>query len=172
MSLFLDCDLKRKDAMKKFANRNIRFILAAISVVRSTHPNPYSNRCSKKNYTRHQHLVPVLFKYYRNRHYREFIEDFGDWKRVLETMDLLEVPHSSNSCNLMRDPCGSFLVHFRNKTPIHFYTKKLRNRSPAKNFQSPPYPLPEIFQADLDCISRTLTPENQKFCSMYMRFVA
>jgi hypothetical protein len=49
--------------------------------------------------------------------------------------------------------------------------KKFRNRSPAKFFQSTPQPLHRIFQADLDCISRPLTPENEKFCRINTHFV-
>jgi len=51
-----------------------------------------------------------------------------------------------------------------------FY-KKFRIRFAQKNFQSTPHPLPEIFQSILDFIFRTISPENQKFCSMYIHFV-
>ncbi len=51
-------------------SRNIRFIQAAISVVKSTHLKPYTSKFSKRIYTQQQHLVLVLFKDYRNQHYR------------------------------------------------------------------------------------------------------
>jgi len=35
----------------------------------------------------------MLFKDFRNQHYREFIEDIGDMEGVQETLDLSEVPH-------------------------------------------------------------------------------
>jgi len=83
----------RKETIKKLASRNIRFIQAAISVVKSTHLKPYSCKYSKKIYTQHQLLVLVLFKDYRNQHYREFIEDVGDMEGVQEILDLSEIPH-------------------------------------------------------------------------------
>jgi len=82
-----------KETNKKSTSRNIRFIRAAISVVKSTHLKPYSCKFSKKTYTQNQLLVLILFKDYRNQHYREFIEDVGDMKNVQETLDLSVVPH-------------------------------------------------------------------------------
>src|SRR5208337_3481599 len=79
--------------IKKSASRNIRFVQTAISIVKSTHLNPYSCRFSKKIYTQHQLLVLILFKDFRDQHYREFIEDVGDMDRVREILDLSEVPH-------------------------------------------------------------------------------
>jgi len=83
----------RKETIKKSASRNIRFIQTAISIVKSTHLNPYSCKFSKKIYTQHQLLVLVLFKDFRNQHYREFIEDVGDMEGVQEILDLSVVPH-------------------------------------------------------------------------------
>lgn len=77
---------------KKSASQNIRFIQTAISVVRSTHLKPYSCKFSKKIYTQHQLLILILFKDFRNQHYREFIEDIGDMEGVQEILDLSEVP--------------------------------------------------------------------------------
>jgi len=83
----------RKETIKKSASRNIRFIHSAISVVKSTHLNPYSSKFSKKIYTQHQLLVLILFKDFRNQHYREFIEDLEDMDGVQEILDLSELPH-------------------------------------------------------------------------------
>ena len=83
----------RKETIKKSASRNIRFIQAAISIVKSTHLHPYSSKFSKKIYTQHQLLVLILFKDFRNQHYREFMEDVGDMEGVREVLDLSEVPH-------------------------------------------------------------------------------
>lgn len=84
---------KRQETIKKSASRNIRFVQTAISIVKSTHLNPYSCKFSKKIYTQHQLLVLILFKDFRNQHYREFIEDVGDMDGVQEILDLSEVPH-------------------------------------------------------------------------------
>jgi len=84
---------KSKATIKRLASRNIRFIQAAISVVKSTHLPLYSCRFSKKHYTQHHLLVLVLFKDYRNQHYREFIEDIGDMERIQELLVLSIVPH-------------------------------------------------------------------------------
>ena len=84
---------KKQETIKKSASRNIRFIQAAISVVKSTHLKPYSCKFSKKIYTQQQLLVLVLFKDYRNQHYREFIEDIGDMERIQEILDLSPIPH-------------------------------------------------------------------------------
>ena len=84
---------KRKETIKKSASRNIRFIQAAISVVKSTRLTPYSCKFSKKIYTQHQLLALILFKDFRNQHYREFIEDIRDMNGVQEILDLSEVPH-------------------------------------------------------------------------------
>ncbi len=83
----------RKETIKKLASRNIRFIQTAISIVKSTHLKPYSCKFSKKIYTQHQLLVLILFKDFRNQHYREFIEDVGDMEGVQAILDLSEVPH-------------------------------------------------------------------------------
>ena len=92
-SPFFDVWSKRKETIKKSASRNIRFIQAALSVVTSTRISPYSSKFSKKLYTQHQLLALVLFKDYRNQHYREFIEDIGDMEKVQEILDLPIVPH-------------------------------------------------------------------------------
>jgi len=84
---------KRKETIKKSASRNIRFIQTAISVVKSTHLKLYSYRFSKKIYTQQQLLILILFKDFRNQHYREFIEDIGDMEGIQEILDLSEVPH-------------------------------------------------------------------------------
>ncbi len=84
---------KKQETIKKSASRNISFVQTAISIVKSTHLNPYSCKFSKKNYTQHQLLVLILFKDFRNQHYREFIEDVGDMDGVQKILDLSEVPH-------------------------------------------------------------------------------
>jgi len=84
---------KKQETIKRSTSRNIRFIQAAISVVKSTHLKPYSCKFSKKIYTQHQLLVLILFKDYRNQHYREYIEDVGDMERIQEILELSIVPH-------------------------------------------------------------------------------
>ena len=84
---------KKQETIKRLASRNIRFVQTAISIVKSTHLNPYSCKFSKKIYTQHQLLVLLLFKDFRNQHYREFIEDIGDMDGVREILNLSVVPH-------------------------------------------------------------------------------
>ena len=93
MSPYHDVCTKCKETIKRSASRNIRFIQAAISVVESTHLKPYSCKFSKKTFSQHQLLVLILFKDFRNHHYREFVEDVGDMENVQETLDLSIVPH-------------------------------------------------------------------------------
>jgi len=64
-----------------------------MSVIKSTHLKPYSCKYSKKTYTQYQLLVLVLFKDFRNQHYREFIEDVGDMEQVQDILNLSIVPH-------------------------------------------------------------------------------
>ena len=91
--LFLDVQSKEEETLKKSASRNIRFIQAATSVVQSTHLKPYSCKYSKKTYTQNQLLILVLFKDFRNQHYREFVEDIGDMEQVQEILTLSTIPH-------------------------------------------------------------------------------
>jgi hypothetical protein len=79
--------------IKKSASRNIRFIRAAISIVKALRITPYSCNYSKKIYTQYQLLVLILFKDYRNQHYRDFIEDVKDMESIQEELDLFVVPH-------------------------------------------------------------------------------
>ena len=93
MSPNFDVSSKSKETIKRSTSRNIRFIQAALSVVNSTRISPYSCKYSKKVYTQHQLLVLVLFKDYRNQHYREFIEDIGDMETIQQELELSAVPH-------------------------------------------------------------------------------
>jgi hypothetical protein len=61
--------------------------------VKAIRITPYSSKYSKKIYTQYQLLVLILFKDYRNQHYRDFIEDIGDMKSIQEELDLSAVPH-------------------------------------------------------------------------------
>jgi hypothetical protein len=88
-----DVSSNRKETIEKSASWNIRFIQTAISVVKSTHLKHYSCKYSKKTYTQYQLLILILFKDFRNQHYREFIEDVGDMEGVQEILDLSVVPH-------------------------------------------------------------------------------
>ena len=90
MSPYFDVS-SSKETNKKSTSRNIRFIQAAISVVKSTHLKPYSCKYSKKTYTQYQRLVLILFKDYRNQHYREFIDDVGDMEGVHSNDDVIPI---------------------------------------------------------------------------------
>ena len=78
---------------RKLTSRNIRFIRAAISIVKTTRINPYSCKHSKKIYTQYQLLVLILFKDYRNQHYRDFVEDIDDMESIQQELELTTVPH-------------------------------------------------------------------------------
>jgi hypothetical protein len=84
---------KGKETNRKLSSRNIRFIRAAISIVKASRITPYSCKYSKKNYTQYQLLVLIHFKDYRNQHYREFIEDIEDMESIQKELELLAVPH-------------------------------------------------------------------------------
>jgi hypothetical protein len=61
--------------------------------VKAIRITPYSCKYSKKIYTQYQLLVLILFKDYRNQHYRDFIEDIGDMESIQQELDLSAVPH-------------------------------------------------------------------------------
>jgi len=61
--------------------------------VKATRITPYSCKYSKKNYTQYQLLVLILFKDYRNQHYREFIEDIEDMESIQKELELSAIPH-------------------------------------------------------------------------------
>ena len=82
-----------KETTKRLASRNIRFIRAALSIVKAIRISPYSCKYSKKIYTPYQLLVLILFKDYRNQPYREFIEDIEDMESIQKELDLSLVPH-------------------------------------------------------------------------------
>ena len=112
----------RKETLKKSASRNIRFIQAATSIVKSTRLKPYSSKYSKKLFTQHQLLVLVLFKDFRNQHYREFIEDIGDMERIQEILDLFVVPHFTTLQKFLYRLKSLYLRITFKKTVNLFYT--------------------------------------------------
>lgn len=85
--------LKKKETHKRSASRNIRFIRSALSIVKATRISPYSCKYSKKVYPQYQLLALVLFKDYRNQHYRDFIEDVGDMESIQDELGISMVPH-------------------------------------------------------------------------------
>lgn len=91
-------------------------------MVKSTHLKPYSCKFSKKTYTKYQLLVLILFKDYRNQHYREFIEDVGDMENVQETLDLSVVPHFTTLQKFLRRIKSFYLRLTFKKTVDLFYT--------------------------------------------------
>jgi hypothetical protein len=61
--------------------------------VKAIRISPHSSKYSKKINTHYQLLVLILFKDFRNQHYRDFIEDIGDRESIQEELDLSVVPH-------------------------------------------------------------------------------
>jgi hypothetical protein len=113
---------KSQETTKKSAGKNIRFIQAALSIVKSTHLKPYSCKFSKKIYSQHQLLVLILFKDFRTQHYREFIEDIGDMEGVQEFLDLSIVPHFTTLQKFLRRIKSLYLRLTFKKTLNLFYS--------------------------------------------------
>jgi hypothetical protein len=113
---------KSQETTKRSASRNIRFIQTAISIVKSTHLKPYSCKFSKKIYSQHQLLVLILFKDYRNQHYREFVEDMGDMEGVQEFLDLSIAPHFTTLQKFLYRIKSLYLRLTFKKTLILFYS--------------------------------------------------
>ena len=113
---------KSQETTKRLASRNIRFVKAALSLVKSTHIQPYSCKYSKKIYTQYQLLVLILFKEYRNQHYRDFIEDVGDMENVQQVLDLLEIPHFTTLQKFLRRIKSLYLRYIFGKTVNLFYS--------------------------------------------------
>ena len=113
---------KSKETIKKSASRNIRFIQAALSVVKSTRITAYSCKYSKKIYSQHQLLVLILFKDYRNQHYRDFIEDVEDMEQIQRELDLSTVPHFTTIQKFLRRIKTMYLRITFGKTLNLFYT--------------------------------------------------
>ena len=122
MSPNFDVSSKSKETIKRLASRNIRFIQAALSVVNSTRISPYSCKYSKKIYTQHQLLVLVLFKDYRNQHYREFIEDVGDMEQIQQELELSAVPHFTTLQKFLSRIKTLYLRYAFGKTLNLFYS--------------------------------------------------
>ncbi len=122
MSPYHNVCTKSKGTIKKSASRNIRFIQVAISIVKSTHLKPYPCKFSKKTYTQYQLLVLILFKDFRNQHYREFIEDVGDMEGVQELLNLSEVPHFTTLQKFLSRVKTLYLRLTFRKTVNLFYT--------------------------------------------------
>jgi hypothetical protein len=110
-----------KETIKKSASRNIRFIRAAISIVKAIRITPYSCKYSKKIYTQYQLLVLILFKDYRNQHYRDFIEDVEDMESIQEELDLSFVPHFTTLQKFFRRIKTLYLRYAFRKTLNLFY---------------------------------------------------
>lgn len=114
---------KDQETPKRSASRNIRFIHAALSVVKSTRLSPYSCKYSKRIYTQHQHLVLLLFKEYRNQHYREFIDDISDMDQIRDLLGLSVVPHFTTLQKFLRRIKSLYLRFTFRKTVNVFYSK-------------------------------------------------
>ena len=67
-------------------------------------------------------LVLVLFKDFRNQHYREFIDDVGDMERVQEILDLSVVPHFTTLQKFLSRVKTLYLRLTFKKTVNLFYT--------------------------------------------------
>ena len=111
-----------KETHKKSLSKNIRFVKTALSLVKSTHITLYSCKYSKQTYTQHQLLVLILFKEYRNQHYRDFIEDIGDMEGVQEELGLREIPHFTTLQKFFQRIKSLYLHYIFGKTVNLFYS--------------------------------------------------
>jgi len=68
-------------------------------------------------------LILILFKDFRNQHYREFIEDVGDMEGVQEILDLSEVPHFTTLQKFLCRVKSLYLRIIFRKTVSQFYSK-------------------------------------------------
>jgi hypothetical protein len=114
---------KSKETIKRSASRNIRSVKAALSLVKSTHITPYSCKYSKKTFNQYQILVLVLFKEYRNQHYRDFVEDVGDMEQIQRVLDLPVIPHFTTLQNFLRRIKSLYLRFIFGKTVNLFYSE-------------------------------------------------
>ncbi len=64
--------------------------------------SPYSCKYSKKIYTQYELLVLILFKDYRNQHYREFIEDIEDMESIQKELDLFPGAPFHNASEILQ----------------------------------------------------------------------
>ena len=103
-------------------SKNIRFVKTALTIVQSTHITLYSCKYSKQTYTQHQLLVLILFKEYRNQHYRDFIEDIGDMGGVQEELGLMEIPHFTTLQKFFHRIKSLYLRYIFGKTVNLFYS--------------------------------------------------
>jgi hypothetical protein len=113
---------KSKETLKRSSSRNIRFIRAALSVVKAIRISPYSSKYSKKVYTQYQLLALILFKDYRNQYYRDFIEDVGDMESIQDELGLSVVPHFTTLQKFFSRIKSLYLRYAFRKTLNLFYS--------------------------------------------------
>ena len=102
--------------------RNIRFVKAALTLVKSTHITQYFCKYSKKVYNQYQLLVLILFKEYRNQHYRDFVEDVGDREQVQQVLDFPAIPHFTTLQKFLRRIKSLHISYLFGKMVDLFYT--------------------------------------------------
>jgi hypothetical protein len=82
-----------KEPKKRTRNKYIRFIEAALPVVRSSRIPLYSCKYSKRVYTQHQLLVLILLKEYLGEDYRNFVELVELMDDLGEILELEQIPY-------------------------------------------------------------------------------
>ena len=90
--------------------------------MKSTRITPYSCKYSKKIYNQYQLFVLILFKDYRNQHYRDFVDDLGDMNQVQQVLGLPEIPHFTTLQKFLRRIKSLYLRYIFGKTVTLFYT--------------------------------------------------
>ena len=75
------------------ANRYIRFVELSSGLIRDSRIPLFSSKFSKKTYTQHQLLTPLLLKEYLSEDYRDTVELTEIMDSLREKIQLDEVPH-------------------------------------------------------------------------------
>jgi hypothetical protein len=89
-------------------------------MVRSIILRLYSGKYSKKILTQHHLLTLVLFREFRNQHYREFIDDVGDMERVQEILGLSVMPRFT-TLQIFLCRIKSLYIRLTFKKPVNLF---------------------------------------------------
>ena len=102
----------------------MRFTQVTLSVVHSTRISPDSCKYSKRAYAQPQLLTQVIFREFRNQHYREFINNIREKEYIQEIFGLSDVPPFTTLQRFLR---RIKLLYFRItfwKTVNQFYSNE------------------------------------------------
>lgn len=84
--------------MQYSETRVLKFARAAYDVAKRSSVKPYSNKYSKKTFTRHQHIAILAIKHKKKLEYHELEEFLMESPRICEELELHEFPDFTTSC--------------------------------------------------------------------------